>query len=282
MPGMSGLELLREVKSRDPLVQVIMMTAHAETELAVEALRLQADDYLLKPFELEHLLHSVSRALQHRMLQLENEGYRTQLENRVRGQARRLESLYLAGIRALIAALEAKDNRTRGHSDRVTQYSMRIGEALGCTDRRGLAMGAALHDIGKIGTRDDVLSKPARLTADEAAHIREHPVIGVRILEPILDHPEALSVVRHHHERWDGRGYPDGLAGEEIPLLARIVGVADSLDAITSPRPYRPVRSWGEALQELAACSGSQFDPEVVHAALAALRDRPVLAETGA
>jgi cyclic di-GMP phosphodiesterase len=275
MPGMSGLDLLGAVKERDPLVQVIIMTAHAQLDLVVRALRLHADDYLLKPFDLEQLVHAVRRAAEHRRLMLENQLYRSRLEERVHQQARRLEGLYLAGIRALIAALEARDPRTRGHSDRVTQYSLRIAHALGDVDTRKLALGAALHDIGKIGTRDEVLSKPGPLTPDELHHIREHPVTGVRILEPMLDDAAVLGVVRHHHERWDGRGYPDGIAGQKIPRPARVVAVADSLDAITSPRAYRARRDWGAAIDEITACAGTQFDPDVVHATLAVLREPP-------
>ncbi len=279
MPGMSGLDLLAEVKSREPFTQVIVMTAYAQIDLVVSALRLHADDYLLKPFDLQQLIHSVNRCLEHRRLLVENQAYRAHLEDRVRGQAHRLEELYLAGIRSLIAALEAKDPHTRGHSDRVTQYSLRIAEMLGDGGTRSLAIGAALHDIGKIGTRDDVLGKSGPLTPDEANHIRTHPLVGERILAPILDTPDALGVVRHHHERWDGRGYPDGVAGASIPLHARIVAVADSLDAITSARAYRPARGWGDALGEITRCAGSQFDPEVVDAALIALRERPVMTD---
>jgi putative two-component system response regulator len=275
MPGMTGLELVRRAKNRDPLLQVILMTGRTEVEIAVEAIRLDADDYLLKPFELEQLSLSVRRALAHRRLVLENQAYRLNLESRVQEQSQRLESLYLSGVRALVAALEAKDPYTYGHSERVTEFSGCIARRLGGVDLHALDIGTQLHDIGKIGTRDAVLSKPAALSATEYEHIREHPLIGVRILAPILDDPGILSVVRHHHERWDGRGYPDGLAGESIPMVARIASVADALDAITSPRPYRPARSWQSALGEIAACRGTQFDPAVVDAALSSLREPP-------
>lgn len=281
MPGLGGLELVRRIKRDDPTVQVIVMTAQTEVETAVEALRLSADDYLLKPFEMERLAHSVARSVEHRQLLLENQEYRRGLEQRVREQAERLERLYLAGIRSLVTALEAKDARTRGHSDRVTYYSVEIARQLGGVDLQSLAVGAQMHDIGKIGTRDDVLRKPGALTEAEFDHIRQHPLIGVRILAPILDDEDALAVVRSHHERWDGAGYPDGLVGEAIPLAARVAAVADTLDAITSPRAYRPSRSWRSALEEIAQGSGTQFDPRVAEAAVQALAERPMAAPEG-
>jgi putative two-component system response regulator len=275
LPGMSGLELLRRAKARDPLLQVILMTASSDVETAVQALRENADDYLLKPFDLDELVHSVRRAIEHRSLVLENRSYRARLEEKVRSQARRLETAYLAGIRSLVTALEAKDPQTRGHSARVTGYTLAIAELLGGVNLHALVIGAELHDIGKIGTRESVLGKPGSLTEEEIGHIREHPVIGVRILSPILNDQTVLEVVRHHHERWDGGGYPDGLVGERIPRSARIVAVADALDAMTSPRSYRRTRSWQEALTELVEERGRQFDPAVVDAALAGLRRRP-------
>ena len=275
MPGMTGLELVGRLKSHDPNLQVIVMTAQTEVETAVEALRLNADDYLLKPFDLEQLAHSVGRSIEHRRLQLENQEYRRNLENRVQVQAERLESLYLAGIRSLVTALEAKDARTRGHSDRVTRYAGEIARGITGVDLPSLAAGSQLHDIGKIGTRDDVLTKPGALTRAEREHIQEHPLIGVRILTPVLDDPIAIAIVRNHHERWDGAGYPDRLAEQEIPVAARIVAVADTLDAITSPRAYRPARSWDAALAEIGAASGTQFDPMIVDACLTMLAERP-------
>ncbi|HUF13454.1 MAG TPA: response regulator [Longimicrobiales bacterium] len=275
MPGMTGLELVGRLKSHDPTLQIIVMTAQTEVETAVEALRLNADDYLVKPFDLEQLAHSVARSIEHRRLLLENHDYRQDLEKRVRIQAERLEQFYLAGIRSLVTALEAKDARTRGHSDRVTYYAVEIGRGIDGIQLPSLAAGSQLHDIGKIGTRDDVLAKPGALTRAEREHIQQHPVIGVRILTPILDDPTALAIVRNHHERWEGGGYPDGIAGEEIPLAARIVAVADTLDAITSPRAYRPARSWEAALAEIAAGSGTQFDPVIADACLSRLAERP-------
>lgn len=277
-PGGSGLDLVRTIKSEKPDVQVLVMTAYADVKTAIEALRLSADDYLLKPFELGDLTHSVERALQHRWLTLENRAYREQLEARVLEQARRIERLYLASVHSLVEALEAKDPHTRGHSERVTRYATAIARARGDLDEariERLTLGARLHDIGKIGTRDYVLNKSGPLSAEELGHIQEHPLIGVRILSPVIGDGEVLDVVRSHHERWDGTGYPDALVGSEIPFLARIVAVADTLDALTSSRAYRPARTWDQAMEEIRRGAGTHFDPEVVEAAVSALPVRP-------
>lgn len=275
MPGDSGLDLVRFLKRERPDVQVLVMTGYGELNTAIEALRLDADDYLLKPLDLKDLTHSVERALRHRWLILENRSYRERLEQRVLEQARKIEGLYFSSIHSLIQALEARDPHTRGHSDRVTRYALLMAETLDGVDPEHLSFGAQLHDIGKIGTREAVLNKPGKLTAEELAHIREHPVTGVRILRPVIAEDGILSVVRSHHERWDGGGYPDGLAGEEIPLGARLVAIADALDAITSSRAYRPAGTWADALGELERCRGSQFDPDLVERALSVLREPP-------
>ena len=216
----------------------------------------------------------MGQALEKRRLILENRDYQERLEERVAAQARRLEELFLAGIQALAEALEVKDPYTRGHSVRVSQYSTAIARALRLEEDvvRQIELGGHVHDIGKIGVREEVLNKPARLTDEEYQHIMTHPVVGWRILSPLLaETPASLNIVRSHHERFDGGGVPDGLAGAAIPIEARIAAVADSLDAMTSGRPYRPaVPGWSEALAELRRHGGTQFDPVVVEAALAA------------
>lgn len=274
-PSGSGLDLVREIKGAMPDVQVLVMTAYADVNIAIEALRLSADDYLLKPFELSDLTHSVQRALDHRWLILENRAHREHLEARVMEQARRIERLYLASTHSLVEALEAKDPHTRGHSDRVTSYSLAIARERGEVNVESLAIGARLHDIGKIGTREHVLNKLGPLTQEELDHVREHPLIGVRILSPVIGEADVIAVVRSHHERWDGGGYPDGLAGPDIPLAARIVTVADTLDAVTSSRAYRPARRWHEAVEEIRRGSGGQFDPGIVEIAASVLREPP-------
>ena len=275
MPQMDGIELLRQVRSRHPDTAVVMITAVADVEVAVSCLAMGAMDYLTKPFHLDEVRARVSQALEKRRLILENRDYQERLEQRVAAQARRLEELFLASLQSLAQALEVKDPYTRGHSLRVASYSSAIARVLGLdTDVvRQVELGGQVHDIGKIGVREEVLNKPGPLTAEEYAHIMTHPILGWQILEPLLgDAPMALSVVRSHHERFDGTGTPDRLAGAAIPLEARIAAVADSYDAMTSGRPYRGSQLTHEqALDELLACSGTQFDPDIVAAFIRAI-----------
>src|SRR5256886_7256048 len=193
------------------------------------------------------------QALDKRSLKMEVEDYRRTLEERVQEQARRIEELSLERLQALVHFLEEKDPYTSGHSVRVADYSARMGRQMGLSQAvmDGVALGAELHDIGKIGVSEAVLHKAGKLTDAEYRHIMEHPVIGARILAPLMrDVPTALAIVRSHHERLDGKGFPDGLKGEQIPLEVRIVGVADSFDAMTSLRPYRPALSVQKARSE--------------------------------
>src|SRR6476646_10398763 len=255
MPKMDGLELLRRVRGRWPDTAVVMITAVADVEVAVSCLAIGAMDYLTKPFHLEEVRARVAQALEKRRLVVENRGYQETLEEKVAVQARRLEELFLASIQSLAEALEVKDPYTRGHSVRVSHYSVMIARELGLEGEllRQVELGGHVHDIGKIGVREDVLNKPGKLTDAEYEHIMTHPVVGWRILAPLLgDTPVALNIVRSHHERVDGTGVPDGMRGDGIPLEARIVAIADSLDAMTSGRPYRGAEmSFEKALREL-------------------------------
>jgi putative two-component system response regulator len=273
MPKMDGFELLREIRSRYPDTAVVMITAVADVEVAVNCLGVGAADYVIKPYQLEDVRARVAQALEKRRLILENRAYRESLEQRVTVQARRLEELFLVSVQSLAEALELKDPYTRGHSVRVSQYSAVIAQNMGlCGEMlRQIELGGHVHDIGKIGVRESVLNKAEPLTPDEYEHIMTHPVLGWRILAPLLgETPHALNIVRSHHERYDGRGVPDGLEGDEIPVEARIVAAADALDAMTSDRPYRPSEmSLEAAVAEIERCRGTQFDPEVVRAVLA-------------
>ena len=275
MPKMDGLELLRRVRGRWPDTAVVMITAVADVEVAVSCLAIGAMDYLTKPFHLEEVRARVAQALEKRRLVVENRGYQESLQEKVAVQARRLEELFLASVQSLAEALEVKDPYTRGHSIRVSHYSVVIARELALDDEnlRQVELGGHVHDIGKIGVREDVLNKPGKLTDAEYEHIMTHPVVGWRILAPLLgETPVALNIVRSHHERYDGRGIPDRLVGENIPFEARIAAVADSFDAMTSDRPYRPDgMSLEAAMAELVRCSGAQFDPVVVNAMIAAV-----------
>jgi response regulator RpfG family c-di-GMP phosphodiesterase len=275
MPKMDGLELLRRIRGRWPDTAVVMITAVADVEVAVSCLAIGAMDYLTKPFHLEEVRARVAQALEKRRLVMENRGYQESLQEKVAVQARRLEELFLASVQSLAEALEVKDPYTRGHSVRVSHYSVMIARELGLEGEllRQIELGGHVHDIGKIGVREEVLNKPGKLTDAEYEHIMTHPVVGWRILAPLLaETPVSLNIVRSHHERFDGRGVPDRLAGEHIPFEARIAAVADSFDAMTSDRPYRPDGMSIEAsIAELLRCSGTQFDPKIVTAMVGAV-----------
>lgn len=274
MPEMDGIQLLRAVRDRYPDTAVMLITAVADVGTAVKCLAEGAVDYLTKPFHLDEVRARVRQALEKRRLILENRDYQERLEEKVEVQARRLEEIFLASIQSLAEALEVKDPYTHGHSLRVAKYSSVIARSmrLDADLVRQVELGGKVHDIGKIGVRESVLNKEGPLSADEYTHIMTHPVVGWRILSPLLtDMPMALNVVRSHHERFDGRGIPDGMAGLDIPLEARIAAVADTFDAMTSERPYRPGVPLKATIAELRRCAGAQFDPHVVDAFLTAL-----------
>jgi cyclic di-GMP phosphodiesterase len=276
MPGMDGTQLLAEIRLRWPETGVVMVTAVSDVRTAVACLTHGALDYLAKPFEIDEVRARVRQALEKRRLLRENRDYQLHLEERVRQQAVRIEELFVLGVHSLVQALEAKDRYTRGHSARVAVYSVGIGRQLGLDEEtlEEMRLGGELHDIGKIGVRESALQKPGPLTEEEYLHVMEHPVIGERILAPLLkDHPVVLSIVRSHHERLDGAGLPDRLQGQSIPLVARIASVADAFDAITTGRPYMHSRPTEEALAELRRCVGWQFDTECVEAFARAFPD---------
>jgi len=283
MPQMDGSSLLRHLSQRWPDTAVVMVSAVADVDMAVKCLHLGALDYVSKPFNLEEVRARVDQALQRRGLRLELKNYQRQLEDakrkleaRVEVQAGRIEELFLGGVQALAQAMEAKDAYLRGHSLRVSDYAVRIGKHVGLDAQSidTISLGAHLHDIGKIGVSEEVLHKKGGLTDAEYRHIMEHPVIGARILGPLLsDAPLVIDIVRSHHERMDGKGLPDGVKAETLPLIVRIVSVADAFDAMTSERPYRHSLSVERALEELRRQRGIQWDPAVVDAFFGAFPD---------
>src|ERR671912_694743 len=282
MPELDGMGFLEAVRHGFPDSSVIVLSGISETTTAVDCLHLGAADFLLKPISLGELHARVVRALEKRALILQNRFYQANLERQVHEQAQRIQELFLQGVQMLARALEAKDAYTRGHSIRVSQYSVGTAARLGFDGPSldGIRLGAELHDIGKIGTREAVLHKPGTLTEDEFLQIHEHPVLGERMLSALArEQPDVLRIVRSHHERLDGRGFPDGLRGERIPIEARIVAVADSFDAMTTRRPYREARPPGDAMLELRRVAGTQLDPEVVEAFITAF---PAAREWGA
>lgn len=273
MPGMSGMEFLELVRKRDDEVAVIMLTALNDIDLSIRAMKAGAYDYITKPFRLNDVLVSVEKALQKRALILENRDYQRNLERKVREQTLQLQGSLVSTMEALARILEVRDPETREHSLRVTEYSVRTAEEmeLAPEEIEIIRIASALHDIGKLGLREEVLNKEETLRRDEVEHIHRHPLIASTILDPIKELEEIIRLIRHHHENFDGSGYPDGLAGEEIPLGARIIAVADAFDAITSTRPYRDARSEKFAVGEIREQAGKQFDPRVVEYFLRAL-----------
>jgi response regulator RpfG family c-di-GMP phosphodiesterase len=271
MPGMDGITLLTEWGKRSPGTAGIVMSANAELDTAVHALKMGACDYITKPFNFDVLLITIENALRKKDLERQLDDYRTNLEKKVKEQTDIINSMYVRSIDAMIKALEAKDYYTRGHSQRVTLYSLAIGGELGMTgqDLEDLHRASVLHDLGKIGVREAVLNKPGKLTEEEFAEIVRHPETAVRILEPIPFFRPLLPAILHHHERFDGKGYPSRLAGSNIPLASRIMTIADTFDAMTSTRAYRKALPVVDAIAEIRRCSGTQFDPDIVPAFLA-------------
>ncbi|HLW82195.1 MAG TPA: HD domain-containing phosphohydrolase [Candidatus Acidoferrales bacterium] len=277
MPEMDGMRLLRQLRSQDEDIPVIMVTAMHDISIALEAIRAGAYDYILKPFEKDQLYYSVSRALEHRHLVLENRSYQRNLEHLVAERTqqlsitlRDLEQSYDHTLQALGSALDAKDAETEGHCQRVTAITILIARIMK-VDREILpqiARGAFLHDIGKMGIPDQVLRKPGPLTDDERQLMKRHCEIGFTVLNKIPFLKDAAEIVLSHQEFYNGSGYPRGLKSEEIPLGARIFAVADTFDAMTSDRPYRKALPESAARQEIERFSGTQFDPSVVKAFL--------------
>jgi putative nucleotidyltransferase with HDIG domain len=277
MADLDGIGLLERTKEGYPDMPVVMVTAVHDISVALAAIRNGAYDYLLKPFEREQLLATVRRALENRRLKMDNRRYQTELESLVDARTEQLqkamsslERSYDITLEALGDALDLKDAETEGHSKRVTAYTIAIARAMGLPRDQiaVIARGAFLHDIGKMAIPDKILLKPGPLDPDEVTEMREHCYRGYQMLKKIPFLTEAAAIVYSHQEFFDGSGYPRKLKGEEIPLGARIFAVADTLDAITSDRPYRAKRSIAEARKEIELWSGRQFDPEVVKAFL--------------
>jgi putative two-component system response regulator len=273
MTGMSGLEMVPHVLGVSPQTVVVLISGAQTIESAIEALRVGAFDYIMKPFGLRQVEAAVKRALEHYELRESKRRYENQLEELVEQRTAELdralgslEDAYRTTLKALAAALETRDHETHGHSQRVVSFSLRLGCELGISREqlKSLEFGSLLHDIGKIGVPDAILRKPAALDEDEWIKMRQHPLHGQQILRGIEFLDGAARVVAQHHEKWDGSGYPLGLRGEDIDLNARIFAVADAFDALTSDRVYRTARSYEEAAAELDRCSGQHFDPKVV------------------
>jgi len=267
MPGESGIELLPEIKTGYPDTAVIMATAVTEISVAIQCLKQGADDYIFKPFNLEEVSLGVQRALEKRRLQLKIREYQEYLEDKVEEQTREIRRLFLGAIESLVYALEAKDRYTGGHSRRVTEVALALGNELGLStiDMEDLRWGSLLHDVGKIAVDQLIQNKPDRLTQEEYEHIMIHAHVGAGIVKPVVN-DSVVEMIEHHHDHYDGSGLHQVVAGSDIPLAARILAVADAFDAMTSDRRYRSAMSREKALDEIKRCIGTQFDPLVVNA----------------
>jgi putative nucleotidyltransferase with HDIG domain len=273
MADLDGIGLLERTKEKYPDMPVVMVTAVHDISVALAAIRNGAYDYLLKPFEREQLLNTVSRALENRRLKVENRTYQTNLESLVKARTDQLQAAmsslersYDITLEALGDALDLKDRETEGHSRRVTLFTIAIAQALGLPREQVtvIARGAFLHDIGKMAIPDEILKKPGKLAPEEMEIMKEHAYHGYQIVKKIPFLVEVAEIVYSHQEWFNGEGYPRHLRGNEIPIGARIFSIADTFDAITSDRIYRRAQSYAAARAEIQKFSGRQFDPEIV------------------
>lgn len=264
LPDIDGITVLKEIKRINVSLPVIVITGVGTHKTAIEALKLGADDFIAKPLNFYEL-----RAI---------------IANSLSGGAKAPKTLpspedvitknYLSTLKVLNRILGARDPYTRKHSKKVSEYAVKIARELGLSadEQEVMREAALLHDIGKVGIAESILNKPSKLNPQEWAEVKKHTQIGEGFLEPIQVLHIEQSMIRHHHERYDGKGYPDHLKGEEIPLYARILSVADAYEAMVSPRPYRKALSPLEAIKELRKCSGTQFDPHIVRIFIKILR----------
>ena len=273
LPSRDGLQLLEDLQKLETQTQVIMMTHITEIDIVIKVLQLGASDYITKPIRMDHVRISVERALEKRRLILDNLDYRRNLEKMVAEQTQALRRAYArirndceTMLKVLVGALDAYEHETRNHSKRVMDYTVLLADKLDLSEEatRDIGWGALLHDIGKIGVPGEILLKAGPLNAQEWEVMRKHPQTGYDIIKDIEFLKAAAEIVLSHQEYFDGSGYPRRLKGQDICLGARIFVIADTLDAITSDRPYRLGTSFEAAVREIQRFSGRQFDPELV------------------
>ena len=265
MPGMDGFETIAAVRSNPKTadIPVIFLTADDDSETETKGLKAGARDFIKKPFVPEVLLLRVRHTIELIRLQTDLAREVEKKTEVVKAQHEKLERMSMQIVKTLSGAIDAKDTYTNGHSTRVAEYSREIAKRAGFSERQqdDIYMMGLLHDVGKIGIPESIINKPARLTDEEYHVIQNHPAMGARILSNITEFPKLATGARWHHERYDGKGYPDGIAGEEIPVEARIIAIADAYDAMSSRRSYRDVLTQDYVRDELVKGKGTQFDP---------------------
>lgn len=276
LPDEPGTDLVLQLLDADPDLAILVLTAVNDAATAAMCLQRGALDYLVKPVDLADLLRAVQRVLRRRDARLESQRLNSMLREEValrtaelQLERESLQHLSVATLEALVNALEAKDRHLRGHSARVAELAAKIAAVCGMTDDQVETVRTAgrLHDLGKIGIREAILAKQGPLTDEEFTHVKTHTVIGAQILAPLTHLADVIGYVRSHHERWDGKGYPDGLSGESIPIGARILGAVEIFDALTTSRPYQETMSAVQAVDRMEDLVGTVIDP-AIHSAL--------------
>lgn len=275
MPVMSGLELLGRLRKHFPLIGVVVISADKNISQAIDAMREGALDFITKPFQPNIAIPRLQKAMERIRLERENYQYQEYLEEKIENRTsaliekhRSLQKLFINTVEAIARAIEAKDPYTQGHSKRVSKYCTRIAQKMevNSEDIIDIELAGLLHDVGKIGISDAILSKPSKLSIEEYESIKEHPLISLKIIEPIHELKKVKEYVKYHHEKWDGTGYPEGLKAEEIPLGARILSLADAFDTMWIGRQYHAAWNLETVIKEFQKNKETQFDPHVVDA----------------
>jgi len=288
MPVMTGIELLEQLQRHFSFVGVVVISADKNLTLAVDAMKKGALDFITKPFQIDIVMPRIHKALERIRLERENREYQEYLEEKVESRTaaliekhRSLQKLFINTVEAIARAIEAKDPYTVGHSKRVSKYCSHIAHKMGLesSETHDIEVAGLLHDVGKIGIPDAILGKPNRLSIEEYESIKEHPLISLKIIEPIQELGKVRDYVKYHHEKWDGTGYPEGLRGEDIPMGARVLSVADAFDTMWIGRQYHAAWSLDDVIMEFQKNRDTQFDGRVVNAFVDLIREDQVAFE---